>query len=265
MLVGYCLPLSPEGRSGTVPPPPWHYVGDYLAVEYWAAPDAVAALCPRGTEPSEDAGRCLALFSDCQFAASDARELLDPSVSQYKEFMIAIMVQWKGKPAAYCPYIFVDNENALLRGWIQGLPKQMATVSLTRAFGVASRAAPALADGGVFAGTMSWRERRLVEASVTLRQSTDYAPNRQLSRLLGIRQFPGLARDKRDTPALCELVQQRSSAQVLGPVWQGDATLGIFDSPWHEIGALAPMRLGSGYRYTFAMTIDDLTHLSDLA
>ena len=42
-LSGYSLPRSPEGRASLVPPPPWHYVGDFLVIEYWADPDAVAA------------------------------------------------------------------------------------------------------------------------------------------------------------------------------------------------------------------------------
>ena len=61
---GYSLPLSPEGRSSLVPEPPWHYVGDFLVIEYWAAPDAVEAVLPPGLEPHPDTGRSAALFID---------------------------------------------------------------------------------------------------------------------------------------------------------------------------------------------------------
>jgi hypothetical protein len=37
-----------------VPAPPWHYVGDFLVLEYWAEPDAVAAVLPPGLEPHPD-------------------------------------------------------------------------------------------------------------------------------------------------------------------------------------------------------------------
>ena len=43
-LKGYTAPLSPDGRAGIVPPPPWHYSGDFLIAEYRTDPDAVAAL-----------------------------------------------------------------------------------------------------------------------------------------------------------------------------------------------------------------------------
>lgn len=48
---GYSLPLSPTGTASLVPAPPWHYVGDFLLIEYWADPDAVAAVLPEGLEP----------------------------------------------------------------------------------------------------------------------------------------------------------------------------------------------------------------------
>ena len=56
-LRGYTAPLSPDGRAGIVPPPPWHYSGDFLIAEYRTDPDAVAALLPAELEPAEDPGR----------------------------------------------------------------------------------------------------------------------------------------------------------------------------------------------------------------
>src|SRR5918994_1198139 len=53
-LSGYSLPLSPEGRASLVPAPPWHYVGDFIVLEYWADPDAVRAVLPPGLEPHPD-------------------------------------------------------------------------------------------------------------------------------------------------------------------------------------------------------------------
>ena len=46
-VTGYTIPRSPEGRSSLVPYPPWHYVGDFLVVEYWADPDAGGVVLSR--------------------------------------------------------------------------------------------------------------------------------------------------------------------------------------------------------------------------
>ena len=60
---GYSLPLSPHGGASIIPSPPWHYVGDFLVIEFWADPDAVAAVLPSRLTPfADDPGRCAALF-----------------------------------------------------------------------------------------------------------------------------------------------------------------------------------------------------------
>ena len=43
-LTGYTIPRSPTGRSSLVPYPPWHYVGDFLVVEYWADPEQAVSV-----------------------------------------------------------------------------------------------------------------------------------------------------------------------------------------------------------------------------
>ena len=53
MLHGFSVPLTPQGRSSLVPPPPWHYSSDCLAIEYWTNPAAIAALLPPGVIPDE--------------------------------------------------------------------------------------------------------------------------------------------------------------------------------------------------------------------
>jgi hypothetical protein len=51
------------------------------------------------------------------------------------------------------------------RGWIQGFPKKLGTLSQTRTFTVANQAAPALAPGGRLAATVSAAGCRLPGAA----------------------------------------------------------------------------------------------------
>ncbi|MGH2924074.1 MAG: acetoacetate decarboxylase family protein, partial [Solirubrobacterales bacterium] len=84
MLKGYSTPRSPLGRANLVGPPPWHYVGDMLVIEYWADAEAAAAVLPPPLEPHPDGGRAAAMFIDWQSCGRDRDELTDPSRSQYK-------------------------------------------------------------------------------------------------------------------------------------------------------------------------------------
>ena len=80
---GYSLPLSPGGRASLVPAPPWHYVGDFLVVEYWADPEAVARRAARRASSRTPMTR--AEQRRCSSTGSRARtrggELLDPAAA----------------------------------------------------------------------------------------------------------------------------------------------------------------------------------------
>ena len=55
-----------------------------------------------------------------------------------------------------------------------------------------------------------------------------------------------------------ELVRARSRDRAISEIWEGAATLELFDAPHEEHAALAPVRMGKGFRFTFAYTVDDL-------
>ncbi len=99
---GYTAPVSPGGRAGLVPAPPWHYSGDFLVVEYRTDPDAVVALLPKELDPAADPGGVAAIFADWQTCSDDCHELLDPLQGQYKEFFLVVGCAYRGQPASRC-------------------------------------------------------------------------------------------------------------------------------------------------------------------
>ena len=147
MLEGYTVPLSPRGIANLAAKPPWHYAGSIVGAEFWTDPAAAAATLPEGLTPDpESNGHGTALFIDWQFTGS-LDEYLDPVRSQYHEFFVLMDARWKDTPVSWCPYIYVDNDHAMARGWIQGFPKKLGTVTQTRAFTVVNQAAPAFEPG----------------------------------------------------------------------------------------------------------------------
>src|SRR5881397_1849425 len=167
---GYSLPLSPGGTASLVPAPPWHYVGDFLVVDYWADPDAVRSILPEGLDPHPDTGRCAAVFADWQSCSEDGDELLDPVRSHYREFYLVVNALLDGEEVTTCPFIWVDQDFALARGWIQGFPKKLGEVWMTRAYALQCKAAPGIQPGSRFGATCSARGRQISRARVTLEQ-----------------------------------------------------------------------------------------------
>ena len=124
MLKGFSVPLTPDGKSALANLPPWHYSSDCIAIEYWADPAAIAALLPPGLTPDEkSAGRAFFWFLDWQFTASND-EVTDPAALSISRGLCFGRGDLRWQAAVnYCPFIFVDNDAAMARGWAQGSRK----------------------------------------------------------------------------------------------------------------------------------------------
>jgi acetoacetate decarboxylase len=232
-------------------------------LEYWADPDAVARVLPPGLEPSPDPGRAAAIFADWQSCSEGGTELEDPIQSQYREFFVIVNALLEGEPVTTCPYIWVDRDFALARGWIQGFPKKLGSVHITRRFPLAGPASPGLEPGARFAGTLAANDRRLASGVVTLERESAEGPTHNDPPLVNVRHFPRLAAGRHDDPAVDELVRARSRDRDLSPIWEGRAELELLEAPGEELAALAPLRMGKGFRFTFAYTVDDLETVRD--
>jgi len=261
---GYSSPLSPGGGASLVPYPPWHYVGDFLVLEFWADPEAVAAVLPPGLEPHPDPGRCAAIFADWQSCSASGEELIDPSRSQYREFFVVANALLDGEEVTTCPYIWVDRDFALARGWIQGFPKKLGSVWITRRFGLDTAADPGLRPGAVYGGTCAAYGRRLAEGTVMLERASPDGPTHNAPPLVNVRHFARLEAGRHDDPSVHELVRARSRERSISEIWEGTASLELHVAPGEELAALAPVRMGRGFRFTFAYTIDDLETVREL-
>src|SRR5271168_1696741 len=161
MLKGFSVPLTPEGKSTLAPLPPWHYSSDCIAIE---------ALLPLGLTPDEkSAGRALFWFLDWQYTASND-ELTDPARYQYREAFVLVEAVFEGVPVNYCPYIFVDNDAAISRGWVQGFPKKLGSIYQTRTFTAPSAAAAPVAKGSRFGASLTAHGERLATARIQLEE-----------------------------------------------------------------------------------------------
>ena len=235
-LNGYTIPRTPGGGASLVPRPPWHYVADFLVVDFHAA----TSLLPDVLEPHPDAGRCAAVYADWQSCSEGGEELLDPVRGQYREFYLVVNALFEGEEVAFCPFIWVDKDFAMARGWIQGFPKKFGEVWMTRAFPLATRAAPAIGEGGDFGATCSARGRQISRARVTLEQPSESGSLHTAPPIVNVRHFPRLESGRHDDPAVHELVRSRSRDRSVSEIWEGAAELELFTAPGEEHAMLAP-------------------------
>src|ERR1700730_6201098 len=260
---GFSVPLTPGGKSALATLPPWHYSSDCIAVEYWADPAAIAALLPPGVAPDEKSGgRAFFWFLDRPFTASDD-ELTDPARYQYREAFALVEAIFDGTPINYCPFIFVDNDAAIARGWAQGFPKKYGSIYQTRTFSAPSLAAAPLANGSRFGASVAAHGERLATARIQIEEKiTD--PAKVFNRPTVMRRyFPQLAAARQTNPPDDELTMSLTDNLAIVDVWAGSAELTIPDVRGEDVHSLAPLRIGRGYRLGMSYSVTDLRILKN--
>lgn len=252
-LKGWSLPFSPKGLASTLSPPPWHYSGDMIAIEFSLDVKTIASLLPSGLEAS-DSDACMAVFADwCSSADSDPRLAADPRRGQYKEAFIIVPAQMKGQPATRVPYIWVDNEVAHLRGHAQGFPKKVGDIHMTRPVSI-GKGGSKKEVGAKFAANVSAMGRLLMTAKVSLEEQVSPADIPQLLMLpiLHTRYLPSLDADQ---PALHENCVNELTDVALGTAFAGKGELEFHASEHEELADLGIDNVGRGYVFDMAMTV----------
>jgi acetoacetate decarboxylase len=258
MLKGFSVPLTPGSKSALATLPPWHYSSDCIAIEYWVNPTAIEALLPSDLTPDEKSdGRAFFWFLDSQFTASND-ELTDPARYQYREAFVLVEAISNGTPVNYCPYIFVDNDAAMARGWAQGFPKKLASIYQTRSFSAPGPAAAPLAKGSRFGASVAAHGERLATARIQLEERVA-DPSTVFNRPTTMRRyFPQLAADRQQRPPVDELTMSLTDNLAIVDVWAGSAELRIPEVQGEDMHVIAPLRVGHGYRLGMAYSVTDL-------
>jgi acetoacetate decarboxylase len=258
MLKGFSVPLTPQGKSTLTPLPPWHYSSDCIAIEYWADPAAIAALLPPGIAlDTKSGGRAFFWFLDWQFTGSND-ELTDPARYQYREAFALVEAVFDGMPVNYCPYIFVDNDAAMARGWAQGFPKKLGSIHQTRSFSAPSPAAAPLARGSRFGASVAAHGERLATARIQLEEKVEQ-PATVFNRPTAMRRyFPRLTAGLHEKPAVDELTLSLTDDLAIVDMWAGSAELSIPEVAGEDMHLIAPLRVGRGYRLGMAYSVTDL-------
>ncbi len=257
-LEGFLFPRTATGRSSLVPPPPWHYSGDLLTIEYRTDPARVLELLPDPLEPAEDPGAVAIVWADWQSCSQGGEELLDPVRAQYREVFFVVRGRYRGEHVSRCVYIWVDTDYAMARGHYQGYPKKLGSIHLTRPV-TYGRAGPRLEPGGRFGATLAAYDRRLAQARFTIIGTGDTGGFVNSHAMAHTRFLPAIE-GPHAPPSLSELVRLKTVDVEAGPVYVGDAELELFSSPTEEFDRLVPHELiGATYRQVGATFVGGQT------
>jgi hypothetical protein len=251
MLRGFTPPFTPRGLASLVPPPPWHYAGWLLSIEFECDRDRAAGFVPSSLGAAT--GRGTVHFAEWQ-ATTDGSELLDPIQSQYREAIVVLeFARPDGALANFCPLIYVDQDVSMLRGQIQGWPKKMGSIWLTRSLPLEHPAAAPVREGTRLGATLTLKDRRLVEARLELTGGPGEALGFAALPTYGTVGFPDLTHPNRAP----DLRHPRSVVigRVGGQWHEATAQLAFFETPREELADLRLRRATRASAGWLGMTI----------
>lgn len=242
---GFIYPRTATGKASLLPETPWHYSGEMLTMEYRTDPDRVKELLPDYLElADEDPGAVAMIWADWQNCRDNYEEILDPARSQYKEVFVVIRCKYEGKTYSRCAYIWVDADWAMVRGHVQGYPKKLGSIHMSRPITV-GQAGPRLAVGGHFGVSVAAYDHKLLHGDFTITGESDHAGFVNGHPMLHNRIMPTIENDGQDS--LNELVTMGAYQVDIGRTFKGDFNLEIFSSPTEELDRLPIREKIAGY------------------
>jgi Acetoacetate decarboxylase (ADC) len=250
MLAGFTPPYTPSGCSSLVPEPPWHYAGQVMSLAFGVNREAAQSFLPDGFGAATGNAACH--FCEWQWT-TDGSELLDPIYAQYKECFVVIEADRDGARALYCPFIYVDQDMSMVRGWLQGWPKKVGSVWMTRSYDLDHPAAAPVRESMRFGAGLSVKDRRLAEAAITLGSGAVEPIGFLAMPTFGLIGSPTLigrpgAGDRKLARAAVELTTR-------GPAYGATGALQFFESPRDELCVLRPRSVTAASLSTLALTV----------
>ncbi len=252
-LKGYSLPLSPKGQSSIVDGPPWYYGGEVLRLTFKADERKVAAVIPPPLEMGPNPGQGAVWFEEW-VSVNEARPdlaFINPERAVYRECMVVVDCQYKNEPGNFVSYMWVDNDFTLARGFIQGFPKKLGRIYLTRLHELNPKIGGRQV-GAKVKGICDVNAQRIIEGSMTFTRPSNPSELPRGTTYL-MRHFPSIEDPMR--PAVHELTVSIISDVKVKDLWAGDAQIKFFESPFEEVADLGPIEAQGAFFYSMGMTI----------
>ncbi|BBL46983.1 MULTISPECIES: acetoacetate decarboxylase family protein [Metallosphaera] len=239
----FTMPITRTGRSQTVFPPPWYYGVTYIAshVKFSGAEQII----PEFMKTDGEGWVYIAEFVSTAESNWDYM-YQEPDLVQYMEGAIGLKVEYKGKNYLYFPYMWVDKDWALVRGWLDGYPKKIANIRMTKLHPLLpkyNRPETGLKMGGYVTrgGGVMLRLR------VELEEKTDSLPLKNFGPFINVRRFASRGEGEDD---VYEIVSRLRDESRYGEIWKGTAEVELGGYVNDEVNVISVDQIYGGYYYT---------------
>lgn len=247
----YTHSITESGRSSIVPQGPYHYGVEYLAVHARVNRDKAQKLLPGFLRSTDEAWFYVADFVTVHGSNVDWIYRL-PDMTQYREAAIALKVIYSGKTYSYFPFMWVDKDWALIRGWLNGYPKKIAEIVMSR-INPLNPALSSISKGTKLGGYCSRLGRRLLTLTVEIEEETRDIPIRGFGPTLTYRHFPITYDGQQGVSEVLEIIR---SNYKLGSAYKGKGEVEIGYSENDEVELIEITSILGGYYYIAGYTIE---------
>ncbi len=140
----------------------------------------------------------------------------------------------------------------MYRGWIQGFPKKLGSIHMTRTYDV-GKAAPRIRTGARFGATCIAGSREIARAVITLKKVSETGPTVSAPAMHNTRHFPAYSGN---VPDVFELVRAGGQDREVTEIWEGDPEFSFGPNTTEDLQAIAPREIIRGYRFSFGYTVN---------
>ena len=245
--------ITPSGKSSVVQAPPYHYGADFVTVYFKSNPEKLQYFLPDPLMVAD--GSAVAYVSDFVCTVSENAMTApydDPAQASYHEAAVGIKCTYKGNPGVYYPFMWVDRDWSLVRGWSLGYSKKLADdIQMTRLHKYIPKV-PYYGPGTKLSGYCSRHGSRILSVSLSITRKGTSQDLISSPSVYGLRYFPANTQGQKMVNELIEI--QKGNAKLGDEIWYGEGEVMFYDCVNEELIKIEPVEPLYGLSYQFGFT-----------
>jgi acetoacetate decarboxylase len=243
-LKGGAMPLSPTGKMSAYNNVPVKIGGRAMIITFRPNAKEARKYVPWPLEMDEPLG-ILKVYSLVRSPVDEDLKSSNPERTQYNEVSLGLAANYQGQKAVYSAVLWVDQEDALIRGReVYGIPKKLGKVTMTK-FLPHEKFGP----GSEVSGLLERHSNRIVTAKTRIERQVEPKALPSWGNFYYLRY---IASPDPTIPDIRQLTSLNVEDVKTSDVWEGEATLKFGDSPNEELLPLQPEEVLKGYYFNLS-------------